>query len=65
MPFNFNAAAQNGGSGQNANQWGSAFNQGAPVAGDRMMFFYDGTRWVPSHVHTYAGAGGKTYLTID
>lgn len=65
MPFNFNENSQNGGSGANGSEWGSGFNQGAPVAGDRMLFFFDGTRWVPSHIHTYAGAGGKTYLTID
>lgn len=65
MPFNFNENAQNSGLGENGNEWGSGFNQGSPQAGDRMLFFYDGTRWVPSHVHTYAGAGGKTYLTID
>jgi len=65
MPFNFNENAQNSGSGQNGSQWGSGFNQASPVAGDRMLFFFDGTRWVVSHVRTYAGAGGKTYLTID
>jgi len=65
MPFNFNEESQNHTGTASGSQWGSGFNQGAPVAGDRMLFYFDGTRWVPSHVHTYAGAGGKTYLTID
>jgi hypothetical protein len=64
MPFNFNEEAQNGGSGANGSQWGSGFNQGSPQAGDRMLFFYDGTRWVPSHLHTRVISGYKC-LTID
>jgi hypothetical protein len=64
-PYSFSTDAQNLGSGQNGNQWGPNFNLSSPVAGDRMLFYFDGTRFVPSHVRTYAGAGGKTYLTID
>jgi hypothetical protein len=64
-PFNFNENAQNLGMGQNGSQWGADFNQALPQPGDRVVFFWDGTRFVMSHVRTYAGAGGKTYLTID
>jgi hypothetical protein len=64
-PFNFNESSQNSGSGQNGTQWGPSFNQGSPQTGDRILFYFDGTRFVPSHVRTFVGAGGKTYLTID
>lgn len=63
-PFNFNENAQNLGMGENGNQWGWNFIQSSPQPGDRIIFFYDGTRFVMSHVHTYT-SGGKTYLTID
>ncbi len=63
-PFNFNENAQNLGMGENGNQWGWNFIQSSPQPGDRIIFFWDGTRFVMSHVHTYT-SGGKTYLTID
>jgi hypothetical protein len=63
--YNFGTDAQNSGSGQNANQWGPNFNLSQPATGDRILFYFDGTRFVPSHIRTYLGAGGKTYLTID
>jgi hypothetical protein len=63
--YNFYDQAQNSGSGENPNEWGVNFNQAVPQAGDRILFYFDGTRFVPSHIRTYAGAGGKTYLTID
>jgi hypothetical protein len=63
--YNFGTDAQNSGSGQNANQWGPNFNLSQPATGDRILFYFDGTRFVPSHVRTFVGAGGKTYLTID
>ena len=63
-PFNFNLSAQNLGMGENGNQWGWNFIQSSPQPGDRIIFFWDGTRFVMSHVHTYT-SGGKTYLTID
>jgi hypothetical protein len=63
--YNFGTDAQNSGSGQNANQWGPNFNLSQPATGDRILFYFDGTRFVPSHIRTYLGVGGKTYLTID
>jgi hypothetical protein len=63
-PFNFNENAQNLGMGENGSQWGWNFIQSSPQPGDRIIFFWDGTRFVMSHVHTYT-SGGKTYLTID
>ena len=63
-PFNFDENAQNLGMGENGSQWGWNFIQSSPQPGDRIIFFWDGTRFVMSHVHTYT-SGGKTYLTID
>ncbi|WP_396197388.1 beta strand repeat-containing protein [Flavobacterium sp.] len=62
--YNFGSNAQNSGSGQNANQWGPNFNLSQPATGDRILFYFDGTRFVPSRVRTFV-TGGKTYLTID